>query len=216
MNVLVLSDNPLMLKVGKPIFERRQDVKYCFTDSDAKNPKLDHKHIVKEFDLVISLHCKKIFPKELYSKVRCVNIHPGYNPYNRGIYPHVWSIINKYPAGATIHEIDGTIDAGPIIARSEVIPSHNDTSQTLYYKVFVEELRLLRVHLDMIIDGTYQTFPCSFEGNYNSMEDFKKLCDIDPSKVGRFQEFYDLMRALSFGKFKNAHIGETYFKMQIL
>lgn len=47
------------------------------------------------YDLFFSMHCKQIFPNELVLNHRCINIHPGYNPYNRGWYPHVFSIINE-------------------------------------------------------------------------------------------------------------------------
>ena len=70
--------------------------------------------------LIISLHCKQLFPKGLISTVKCINVHPGLNPHNRGWYPQVFSIINKRPLGATIHEIDEELDHGDVIAQKEV------------------------------------------------------------------------------------------------
>ena len=58
------------------------------------------------YDLFLSLHCKQLFPQALVDSRRCINVHPGFNPYNRGWYPQVFSILNKYPAGVTIHEIE--------------------------------------------------------------------------------------------------------------
>ncbi len=68
-----------------------------------------------KYILFISLHCKQIFPQRLTDNYRCINIHPGYNPYNRGWFPQVFSILNKNTAGVTIHEIDQELDHGPII-----------------------------------------------------------------------------------------------------
>lgn len=99
MNILVLSDNSEILQRAKPIFQKRKVTRWTFTDSESINPKKDFNHIIRTYDLVFSLHCKKIFPKVLTDSVRCINIHPGYCPYNRGIYPHVFSIINGRPAG---------------------------------------------------------------------------------------------------------------------
>src|SRR5690349_163732 len=72
-------------------------------------------HRVAAADVVISLHSKQIFPPGLVSGARCVNVHPGLNPFNRGWTPHVFSLVNGLPAGATIHEIDAEIDHGAII-----------------------------------------------------------------------------------------------------
>jgi hypothetical protein len=49
--------------------------------------------LCRSYDVIISWHCRQIFPKELIERVRCINIHPGFNPYNRGYFPHVFSDI---------------------------------------------------------------------------------------------------------------------------
>lgn len=215
MNILVLSDNGIVER-AIPIFKKVKVNRWTFTNSDDINPKADFAHILKYYDLVFSLHCKKIFPSILFRQVRCINIHPGYNPFNKGVFPHVWSIINDLPAGATIHEITEDIDGGPIICQSAVPKYQHDTSETLYERVIKEELLLLDNNLERIIQGDYKTYQYPREGNYNSMADFKRLCDINPEKVGTFHEFYNLMRALSHGEYKNAHIEETFLKLQIL
>ena len=45
--------------------------------------------LINEYDLIISLHCKQLFPSSLVEKVKCINIHPGLNPNNRGWFPQV-------------------------------------------------------------------------------------------------------------------------------
>ena len=211
MNVLVLSDNLPLLQRAKPIFMAHGQAKYLFTDSDAINPQLDHAHIVKYFDLVVSLHCKKIFPVEVFDKVRCINVHPGYNPFNRGMFPHVWSIINGLPAGATIHEIDYTLDNGAIIAQTQVQVYDADTSDTLYERVLRAELDLLDTNLNGILNGSYMKFNSDVKGNYNSAEDYKKLCNMDHVP----EDYFRQMRALSHGKFWNASRNGVYFKLDI-
>lgn len=211
MNVLVLSDNKEILEMAKPVFLKRK-VQYCFTDSDYINPKLDYKHIIKVFDLVFSLHCKKIFPKELVEGVRCINVHPGFNPYNRGMFPHVWSIVNGMSAGVTIHEMSERIDLGPCICQHEEPVYRHDTSSTLYARILKKEIELLDKWLDDLIDNNYQTFSYNSEGNYNSLQDFKDLCDVDRLE---FREAFDTFRALSHGDYWNAHIGSTYLKLII-
>ena len=215
MNVLVLSDNSV-LERAKPIFQKRRINRWTFTDSDSINPKKDFKHIFDNYDLIFSLHCKKIFPKVLTDSVRCINIHPGFNPFNRGVYPHVFSIIDGLPAGATIHEMDSGIDTGPIIIQQQVQVEPNDTSTTLYKRVIDAEMNILDIMLDRILDNDYKkSYPLIEDRQYNSMKDFKNLCRINPIQSGSFAEFYDLLRALSHVGYMNASMNGIKFKLII-
>jgi methionyl-tRNA formyltransferase len=154
--------------------------------------------------MLLSIHCKNIFPKSITKGERCINIHPGYNPYNRGMFPHVWSIINKLPAGVTIHEMDEGIDSGPIIAQEEVQVLEDDTSQSLYRRIIAVERWLLGECLGWIIEGNYETTKPK-KGNYNSMEDFKKLCKLNLKKKATYGEVIDHLRALTHPPYKNAY-----------
>jgi methionyl-tRNA formyltransferase len=167
--------------------------------------KKDTEIIISNYDLVISVHCFQFFPKELVNRVKCINIHPGYNPINRGWYPQVFAIINKIQIGATIHEMDAELDNGPIIARSFVQKFNYDTSYTLYNRVLEKEMELLTQYFEDIINGTYKlSFPES-KGNMYKKKDFNELCMIDLNEVGTFKYFYDKLRALTHGEYKNAY-----------
>ena len=108
--------------------------------------------LINNFDLIISCHCKQIFPGKLVNSIRCINIHPGLNPHNRGWYPQVFSIINKKPFGATIHEMDEEIDHGNIILQKEIKLHSWDTSLTAYNQVISAESELLRDSIEDIIN----------------------------------------------------------------
>ncbi len=112
------------------------DLEYNIVES--KN--IDLHNVDSKYKLVISAHCKKIFPPKLVNSFRCINIHPGLNPYNRGYYPQAFSLINKLPVGATIHEIDEKLDHGPIIFQEEVVIESIDTSFSLYNKIIKKEI----------------------------------------------------------------------------
>ena len=51
------------------------------------NLKKQTEEFFDSYDLFLSLHCKQLFPDELVLNHRCINIHPGLNPYNRGWFP---------------------------------------------------------------------------------------------------------------------------------
>jgi methionyl-tRNA formyltransferase len=181
-----------------------------FLPLDVSNNEITSRH-----DLIISLHCKQLFPSELVKAIRCINIHPGFNPFNRGWFPQVFSIINKNPLGATIHEIDELLDHGPIIAQKQVPLFVWDTSNTAYERVLQAEEELLLDNLADIVHDSYKRAYATSDGNLNLKKDFDRLCEIDLNRVGRFSEFYDLLRALSHPPFKNAYFtsetGERIF-----
>lgn len=157
------------------------------------------------FDLIFSLHCKQIFPSDLVSSVVCINVHPGLNPHNRGWYPQVFSIINGKPIGATIHLMDSEVDHGKILDKIDVDVRLSDTSLDVYERVFQAEMILIRRTLLKVIHYELEGVAPSFDGNYNTIQDFKSLCHLDLEAVAPLGEHINLLRALSHGTFKNAY-----------
>lgn len=168
------------------------------------NVKKDYGQILESYDLLVSLHCKQLFPQKLVEGMRCINIHPGLNPHNRGWFPQVFSIINGKPAGATIHEIDAELDHGAIIAQQEVQLYTWDTSLSAYNRILQAELELIKQHFKNIIEGEY-TVMVAEEGNLNLKKDFDALCNLDISQHGTLEEHINLLRALTHGTYKNAY-----------
>ena len=169
------------------------------------NIKNEADFLVSKFDLIISCHSKQIFPPILVNNVRCINIHPGLNPYNRGWYPQVFSIINKMPLGATIHEMDEEIDHGNIIIQKKVELYNWDTSLSAHNRVLEAEIELLNKSIESIINNTYDAIPMKCEGNYNSKQDFNKLCELNLDETTTIKELIDKLRALTHGEYKNAY-----------
>ena len=96
----------------------------------------------QQFDLFISLHCKQLFPKNLVDNHNCINVHPGFNPYNRGWFPQVFSIINGKPIGVTIHKMDEELDHGAIIAQKKLEIEPWETSLDIYRRILQAEIDL--------------------------------------------------------------------------
>ncbi|SCM83629.1 conserved hypothetical protein [uncultured Sporomusa sp.] len=218
--VLIFSDNPFLLeKLLEIIKEKKIDklINFKIASSPFSNIMLGSlkvekiniidnlDYLINNFNLIISAHCKQIFPSELIEKVKCINIHPGLNPFNRGWYPQVFSIINKLPVGATIHEMDDEIDHGHIIIQKEVQCHSYDTSETVYNRVLEMELILFEQVIEKILNNKYDiTTPVS-DGNINLKSDFNEICNIDLKKDYTGQEFIDLLRALTHGNYNNAY-----------
>jgi len=221
--VLVLTDNEYLFNNFTKIVENKhlQQYRFDFRFSPKNKQFLDKyrestqfsgisvieslEEIILQYKLLISLHCKQIFPSELVTAVRCINIHPGFNPYNRGFFPQVFSIINKKKVGVTIHEMDEELDHGPIIVREEVPIESWETSGDVYRRILRTEIRLIEENLEDMLNGTYKlTYP-EEEGNINSFKDFKRLCKINPSEVATYIEVIDRLRALTHDDYRNAY-----------
>ena len=161
--------------------------------------------IIRLHDLVISIHCKQFFPKTLVESIKCINIHPGYNPINRGWFPQVFSIIYDLPIGATIHEIDNELDHGAIIAREFVDKTIGDTSLSLYNKILRLEVKLLKENIEQILLDSYKTIVPEGEGNLFMKKDFNDLCQLDLEESLTMREALNRLRALSHGDYSNAY-----------
>lgn len=234
--VLIVSDNPkLSLFLKESLLPNVSDISCEFRYSNInKSPSLMQQlgateidiktkdaDFARSYDLIFSLHCKQIFPAAVVNNTVCVNVHPGLNPYNRGWYPQVFSIINKLPIGATIHLMNEDVDAGDIIAQQEVLVTETDTSLDVYDKVQNAELSLLSKWFERIVTGSFETFSPNEIGNYNSISDFNKLCHLNLEHVGSFNEHIDILRALTHGDFKNAFYFDErgvkrYIKIEII
>lgn len=223
-SVLFISDNEYMCKqIENIIFQYKSETNkfsfaispfsdhQSFTNSlsedlhvcDLRNSN-DIDFIINNYDLVISVHCKQLFPKKLINHVKCINIHPGYNPSNRGWYPQVFSILNDDIIGATIHEIDEEIDHGPIIARETVIKDSIDTSGSLYDKILQKEIELFEKHFSSILDNSYAVEYPENEGKLYLKKDFNDLCKLDLNEISSLKNFIQKMKALTHKDFKNA------------
>lgn len=224
-DILIISDNLFLCRKFNALIKKKNfpNVNFTFSISpftkkesfnvddtidvkvfNLKNQE-DIEMILSNFDLIISIHCKQIFPLDLVSKLKCINVHPGYNPINRGWYPQVFSIINDLPIGATIHEIDEKLDHGKIIARAFVKKEAHDTSGSLYNKIVLTELELLELHLESIINGTYQLIEPEDEGNLYLKKDFNELLHLDLEEISSVGNTIDKLRALTHENYKNAY-----------
>jgi dTDP-4-amino-4,6-dideoxyglucose formyltransferase len=174
---------------------------------------------LRGYDVGFSCHSKQIFPAPLVRDVRCINVHPGLNPYNRGWYPQVFSLINKLPLGVTIHEMDAEIDHGPIVCQSSVEIDEGDTSETVYQRLLDAEIRLFTEWLPALLRGDYTAVAPAAEGNYNSRADFEKLCEIDLDKRVTFREAIDFLRATShrphFNAFYRSAGGRVFVRLEV-
>ncbi len=148
-------------------------------------------------DYLISYGYAPIIKEPIITAYRhkIINLHNSFLPYGKGIYPIVWSILQNYPTGATLHFIDEGIDSGEIIFQKEVtISNHNTLKES--WDILRENLEDLFVEKwPYITSGKYQLVKqkdLNISVKYRSRKDSDKLMSLFPKSwdttVGEVRE----------------------------
>lgn len=99
----------------------------------------------------------KILPESLIVKnaLGIINLHAGRLPQYRGGSPLNWQIINgESLIGVTIHQLDGGIDTGPILASGSFSLAHDEGIKEAHQKANLLFLSLLNEVLPvLLVDG---------------------------------------------------------------
>jgi len=136
----------------------------------------------------------------------CINVHPAYLPYNRGVYPNVWSIVDKTPAGVTVHYIDEGLDTGDIIAKQEIVIEPADTGSSLYGKLERAALELFQRTWPLIEAGEApRTKQDLAQGTCHRLRDVEAIDEIDLGKLYRGDDLINLIRARTFPPYHGAY-----------
>jgi hypothetical protein len=126
------------------------------------------------------------------------NLHPGYLPYGRGMYPVFWALWEGTPAGATLHELTVGLDAGPIVDQRRVAVLASDTGGRLHGRVQAAERVLLHRWLPRLASGERPAAtPQPPGGTYHDRAEFEFLRDEGRYEVPR-SDRERLARCLTF------------------
>lgn len=155
-----------------------------------------------------------LFPKG------CVNLHTSFLPYNRGAHPNVWAIVDRTPAGATLHLIDSGIDTGPIIAQREVEVEPVDTGKTLYEKLEAAAFDLFMTSWPQFVAGELSPLPQPGDaGTSHRVRDLSILDEIELDRSCTARTVIDVLRARTFpphrGSYFVHHGRRVYLKLEL-
>lgn len=185
--------------------------------SRLKEPETYQKLAALRPDLFLSVLFEYIFPADLIDVPAkgTINLHNGYLPFNRGTYANVWSIVERTPAGATLHYIDAGIDTGDIIAKKEVPVAPEDTGQTLYAKIEQCAFELFKETWTSIVSGQHtRTKQSKNEGSSHRKSDVGRIDRIDLNQAYVATNLIDILRARTFPPYEGAYFevnGEKYY-----
>lgn len=213
MDVVFLGGNNVGLHLYEWLCERDGvDVRALLTESEQ----LDVVESL-EPDIIVAVGFRYVVPPSILAVPDrgCLNLHPGYLPVARGFNPNVWSIVEDLPAGVTLHYMDVGVDTGPIVARREVPTDFSDTGKTVYERLEAASIDLFtdtwpRIEADEVTPWSQD----DEQATTHRQQDFLDLCTLDPEEQYSVKELLDVLRALTFPPFDNAHItvdGERYY-----
>ena len=122
-------------------------------------------------------------------------------------------MINQQTAGATVHIMNSSVDAGPVIAQGKVSIEFHENSFDVYRKIIALEKELFQNNLSKIMDFDFAGMETE-EGNYNSLSDFKSLCELDLNSQNTLEYHLRILKSLTFPGFQNGFVrlnGRKYF-----
>ncbi len=135
--------------------------------------------VLADFGLLVPQSVIDMFPKGI------TNIHPSLLPIYRGPTPGMTALLHgDTTTGISIMLLDKDLDHGPVIGQISTDIKPNDTSATLYPRLFIEGTELLKTVL-----------PGYLEGKIHPVEqDHTKATFTEPhlTKESGFVEFHEL------------------------
>ncbi|MDR3400889.1 MAG: formyltransferase family protein [Chthoniobacter sp.] len=156
------------------------------------------------FGYILKREFLDLFPRGV------INLHPSLLPYNRGAHPNVWSIVERTPAGVSLHYVDQGIDTGDLVAQREIGVLPWDTGFTLYEKLEKGAVELLQENWPAISRGAASRLPQPVDaGTSHVTKDVARLDCIDLERSYQGRELIDLLRARTFPPYRNTYFQEN-------
>lgn len=131
-----------------------------------------------------------------------LNIHPSFLPWARGSDPIVWTILNGWPAGATLHAMTSDVDGGPIWAQVRVPYDLSTTGGQLYDAVLQQCLDLFSGVWPRILEGGQHPQIQAVVGETRRRAELydNQMIDLDDPKNASVLNFIRQLLAYDFGE----------------
>ena len=114
---------------------RSHDIPVCITDRAGQDV-IDALRDASP-DIIIANNWRTLLPADVYTipSHGAINIHDGLLPEYAGFSPVLWALLNREThVGVTVHEMNDTLDGGPIIAQRSIPVGPTDTTTDLVSK----------------------------------------------------------------------------------
>ena len=148
------------------------------------------------FDLLISVHWRKLFNHKLISlaKKGAINLHPSLLPKYAGCSSLAWALANyEEKVGYSWHFIDSEFDTGDILLQEEIKIKDDDNAFSLWNRVNARGIKQIKVCIDMLITGDFKL----------SKQDLTKR-SYYPRGFPSFSEIKKLIPHISYDQYQRA------------
>lgn len=211
-------------KYGKEIGQSsRLDDKRIFDGSGLGKPEVIEMIRALEPEIGISVMFGYILKEEVLDlfPAGCINVHPSYLPFGKGAYPNIWCIVDKTPAGVSIHYVDSGIDTGDIIAQVEVPVEPYDTGASLYRRLEQVSLDLFRKYWPIIQSGKARRIVQEpGGGTFHRMKDVSLIDEIELNGLYKAGDLIDIIRARTYPPYRGAYFlvddTKVYLRLQLM
>jgi methionyl-tRNA formyltransferase len=129
---------------------------------------------------------------------RAINLHASLLPWNRGVHTNVWPIVERTPAGVSLHVMSPGIDEGPLLVQREVAVGPADTAATLYGRIEDAAAVLIIEAWPAGVRAAWPGWPQDPGGSSHVARDLAKLDGVDLDAQPALRDFFNLLRARSF------------------
>lgn len=169
-----------------------------------------------EFDLGLLAWWPTLIRAPLLSLPRrgFVNTHPSLLPYGRGKHYNFWSIVDRVPFGVSLHVVDDRVDAGDIVAQSELPYDWEDTGATLHRRATDAMVRLVQETYPSLRNLDFATTPQDLgRGTFHRAAELDPASRLDLDERYTARDLLNLLRARTFPGFPAcsfAENGEVY------
>lgn len=135
-----------------------------------------------------------------------VNVHRSYLPYNRGLDPLQWAVIDGTPAGVSVHVMTSEVDAGAIVAQAEMPVLPTDDGPALERRADLLAFDVFRGCWPRLRRGDLSGMPQDEDlATYHSLRDCEELRRLDRGATMKVGRLLDILRCYCGEGYSGVH-----------
>ena len=125
-----------------------------------------------------------------------INTHNSLLPFNRGVHPNFWAIVDKLDYGVSIHKVTPGVDDGDIIAQKRIPYDWTDNGDVLYEKGMIELSKLFRETYPKIASGDFESYPQDHSAmTCHKTHEISDVCKINLESKYSAEDLFNIIRA---------------------
>ena len=135
-----------------------------------------------------------------------VNLHRSYLPYNRGLDPLQWAVVDGTPVGVTLHVMTDRVDAGDILGQAEMPVYPTDNMDSLEARADELVFEVFRTAWPTLRTGNLHGRPQDEDlATYHDLADCDALRRLDRNATMKVGRLLDILRCYSGATYSAVH-----------